>query len=74
MDSIDIFRIVLAQVIRHFLTVAAGALAGYGVTADQQTALVSTSTAIISAVVIFAVVQLWAWAAKRWAILYELPK
>jgi hypothetical protein len=74
MKDYQIFQVVIAQIVRHFLTTAAGALAAYGVTADQQTALVSTTTAIVSAAAIFVAVQLWSWAAKRWAILYQLPQ
>ena len=50
----------LGQVIRHLLTLAAGLLTAYGVTAEQQTALVGSTTAVIVSVVLFFVSQVWA--------------
>jgi len=50
----------IGQVIRHFLTLAAGLLTAYGVTADQQDSLVSATTAVIVSVVLFLISQIWA--------------
>lgn len=49
----------IGQIVRHFLTLAAGLLSAYGVTADQQTALVSSATAVIVSLVLFLISQIW---------------
>lgn len=50
----------IGQVIRHFLTLAAGLLTAYGVTADQQESLVSSTTAVLVSLVLFVISQIWA--------------
>ena len=58
------FIVLLGQVIRHLLTLAAGALSAYGVTADQQTALVSSTTAVAVSILVFVIGQGWAYVSK----------
>lgn len=49
----------IGQVIRHLLTLAAGLLTAYGVTAEQQTAFVGPATAIVVSLILFAISQFW---------------
>jgi hypothetical protein len=72
MDNTEIFRIVLSQVIRHLLSGLAGALTLYGVTADQQTAVVSATTAILVSAVIVVVTQGWSYISK-WLAIHMIP-
>jgi len=58
----------IGQIIRHLLTLAAGLLTAYGVTAEQQTALVSSATAVIVSLVLFLISQIWAAKSKNDAL------
>lgn len=50
----------LGQLVRHLLSIAAGLLAAYGVTADQATAVVGPLTAVIVSILMFIISQVWA--------------
>jgi hypothetical protein len=73
MDNTDIFKIVLNTVLRHFLTGLAGVLITYGLTADQSTAFISASTAVLVSAVIFLATLGWSYASKWYAIHMEPP-
>lgn len=57
----DYIAAFIGQVLRHFLTLAAGFLGTYGVTADQQTALVSSTTAVLVSIILFGISQIWSY-------------
>ncbi len=50
----------LGQLVRHILTLAAGLLTAYGVTADQATAIIGPATAIVVSIAMFFLSQVWA--------------
>lgn len=62
---------IIAQLVRHFLTIAAALLGAYGVSAQQQGDLVNSATAVIVAIVVFIISQVWAFKSKKNA--YETP-
>lgn len=63
--------ILIGQVLRHLLTMAAGLLAAYGVTVDQQTALVDSTLAVMLSVIMFLIGQGWSYFSKVDA--YDTP-
>lgn len=60
----DYIKNILGGVVRHGLTLVAGLLAAYGVTADQQESFVSSTTAVVVAIILFFISQFWSGAAK----------
>lgn len=72
MENTEIFKTVLYSIIRHFISGFAVTLAAYGLTADQQTAFVSASTAVLVSVVVFLATLGWSYASK-WIALHAPP-
>lgn len=66
----SIISILLGQVIRHGLTALAALLAGYGVTVtpEQAESWISSTTAVVVAIVLLFVSQIGAWISKRNAL------
>lgn len=69
MENTEIFKTVLYAIIRHFISGFAVTLAAYGLTADQQTAFVSASTAVLVSVAFFVATIVWSYASK-WIALH----
>jgi len=67
----DLAKLLLSQFIRHLVTALAAMLGAYGVTADQQTAFVSSTTAVLVAVLMALGSQLLAYVSKQRAL--QLP-
>lgn len=63
--------VLLGAVVRHFLTLAGGALLAYGVTQEQLDAAVDSSVTIIVAVVMTLIALGWSYVAKKAA--FETP-
>lgn len=61
----NIYASVAGQILRHFLTIAAGFLAAYGVVADMQSELVETTITIVVPVILAVVAQVWGYASKK---------
>lgn len=73
MENTEIFKIVLGQIARHFLSIAAAALAAYGVSESQQGQLVEATVSLVIAAVLFLVSQGWAYASKWLAVHSDPP-
>ena len=71
MMNVEIFKIVIGQIVRHFISIAAAALGAYGVTEAQQGELVEAVIWIVIAIVGFLVSQGWAYVSKRLALMAE---
>jgi len=69
--NFDIITVLLGQLVRHFLTIAAGLLTAYGVTADEATAIVGPATAILVSLFMFLISQIWSFGSKKAA--FETP-
>lgn len=69
-----IIKILLGTAIRQLLTAAAGFLATYGLTADQQTAFISTNTAVAISVIAGLVAYVWSFLSKKYAFLVPPPR
>jgi uncharacterized membrane protein YjjP (DUF1212 family) len=63
--NFDIWRVVVGQVLRHFLTIFAAGLAAYGITENQQGELIESAIVIIISVAMFLAVQAWSYISKR---------
>lgn len=70
----DWIAILIGQVVRHLLTVAAGLLTAYGVSADQATAIVGPATAIIVSIILFLIAQFWSAVSKNDALNTPPPR
>jgi hypothetical protein len=69
--NFEIYKVVIGQVLRHFLSIAAAALGTYGVGEAQQGEVVEATIAIIVGVLVFLVAQGWSYASKRLAFLAD---
>jgi hypothetical protein len=72
METTDIYKIVLAQLARHFLTAAATLLGAYGVSESMQGQLVDATVAIAVSAIVFLATQGWAYVTTHQAI-FRLP-
>lgn len=72
--NVEIFKIVIGQLVRHFISIGAAALGTYGVTEAQQGELTEAIVYIAIAIVVFLVGQGWAYVSKRLALMADPPE
>lgn len=62
----NIYYLVLAQILRHFFTALAGVLLTVGVTVEMQNELVETTVTIIVPILLLLLSQGWSFFQKRY--------
>jgi hypothetical protein len=72
MKDYEIYKVVIGQIVRHFLSGFAVLLGAYGVSTDEQSVLVEDSVSIVVSILVFAFVMAWSYLSKH-AALYAIP-